>query len=363
MNADTKEGEGAFYTWRAGELQKVLPNTYDLIAGYYNVSEKGNWVESRNVLFASFTPLQYARIRRIEPSDFSSQLAAAKSALAKERNKRERPTVDDKILTSWNALLIKGFIDAYAALGDETYLQYALSCARFIENKMLEKNGNLWRNFKDGKRTVNAFLDDYTFLAKAYIRLYQLTFDKHWLILSQQLIEYSIKNFFDPDSGMFFYTANLSDGTLLRKIEITDNAIPSSNSIMAEILYTLGVCFDNEDYLNKSKRMLSRMYKQLREGEENYYTSWCFLTGLFSHGTNEVAIMGKDALIKNRELQKNYLPASIFIGSKMEENLPLLEGKSNTNQTLIYVCTNGTCKRPVEEVNLALKQINGGLQN
>jgi uncharacterized protein YyaL (SSP411 family) len=227
---------------------------------------------------------------------------------------------------------------------------------------MLDKNGKLRRNFKDGKSAVNAFLDDYALLAQAYTRLYQLTFDKHWLVLSKQLVDYSFKNFYDPKSGMFFYTAS-QDSTLIRKIEITDNAIPSSNSVIAEVLYTLGVCFDDKEYLEKSKRMLSRMYKQLREGETNYYMGWCFLAGLFSHGTNEVVIMGRDAVMKNLELQKSYLPVSIFMGSKDEENLPLLDGKSSLRKTLIYVCTARTCKQPVEEITQALHQIHQGMQN
>jgi uncharacterized protein len=356
LNADTKDGEGEFYSWSFSELKNKLPKNYKLIADYYNVSERGNWKENKNVLFASETPALFAQKNNIQPALFLIQLTETKQILLAIRNKREKPTVDDKTLTSWNALIMKGFLDAYAALGDRFYLQNALSIARFFEKKIIQKNGKVWRNYKDGKTSINGFLDDYALLAKAYIRLYQLTFDKHWLLLAQELSNYAVKNFYDPKSGMFFYTESLNNA-LIRKIEITDNNVPSSNAIMAEVLYALSVYFENEDYLAKSKFMLSKVYVQLGKGETNYYSSWCFLAGLISYGTNEVAIMGRGALTKNLELQKNYLPLSIFMGSVSEENLSLLEGKNIDNKTFIYVCINRSCKRPVEETEKALSQL------
>lgn len=357
VNADTKDGEGEFYTWNSEELKKELPDNYNLVADYFNISEDGNWKENKNILFASETPTLFAQKNSIQPAAFSKQLAETKQALLLIRNKREKPTVDDKVLTSWNALLMEGLLDAYAALGEKTYLDKASSIARFIEEKMIQKNGRVWRNYKDGKTSINGFMDDYALLSKAYIRLYQLTFNKHWLDLSKQITDYTIKNFYNPASGMFFYTENQSDKNIIRKIELTDNTVPSSNATMAEVLYLLGVYFDNEQYTDKSKHMLSKLYQQLQKDGTNFYASWCFLTGIFSYGTNEVAIVGKKALNKNLELQKHYLPASLFMGSIDEENLPLLEGKKMDNQTWIYVCTNKTCKRPVTETASALGQL------
>jgi len=308
-------------------------------------------------LFASETPALFAQRNNVLTEAFLKQLSETRHTLLTVRNKREKPTVDDKVLTSWNALLMEGFLEAYAALGDKTYLDKALTIASFIEEKMIQKNGSIWRNYKDGKASINGFLDDYALLSKAYIRLYQLTFDKHSLDLSKQLADYTIKNFYDASSGMFFYTENHSDKNIIRKIELTDNTVPSSNATIAEVLYTLGIYFDNEQYTEKSKQMLSKLYQQLQKDGTNFYASWCFLTGMFSYGTNEVAIVGKEAQNINLELQKNYLPVSLFMGSANEENLPLLEGKKIDNQTWIYVCTNKTCKRPVTETVSALSQL------
>jgi uncharacterized protein len=357
LNADTKDGEGEFYAWSLAQLQNNLSKNHDLIANYYNVSKKGNWKENKNILFASENPELFAQRNNIQPTLFLQQLTETKQTLLAVRNKRTKPTVDDKVLTSWNALLMKGFLDAYAAFGDQSYLQNALSIAGFFEKKIIQNNGRVWRNYKNGKSSIDGFLDDYAFLSEAFIRLYQVTFDKHWLDLSKQLTDYAIKNFFDPSSGMFFYAGQGSDENLIRKIELTDNATPSSNAVMAETLHVLGVYFENEDYSDKSKRMFSKLYAQLQQQGTNFYASWCFLAGWFAYGTNEVAIVGKEAVQKNVVLQKTYLPMALFLGSTDQENLPLVQGKYIPGKTFIYVCTNKTCRLPVEETKAALGQL------
>jgi uncharacterized protein YyaL (SSP411 family) len=356
LNADTKEEEGEFYAWHDKEFkEKAGNNNADQIAAYYNISEKGNWEKNRNVLYASHTPEEFAIKNNLNPTTFYNQLNTAKKVLLAERNKREKPATDDKILTSWNALILKGYLDAYAALGNENYLQTALANALFLEQNMLQKDGSLRRSYRNDQSSINGFLDDYALLSRSFIRLYQLTFDKHWLSLAQNFADYAIKYFYDSKSGMFYYTSSQTH-SVIKKIEIADNAIPSSNAVMAEVLYNLGVYFENEDYSNKSSRMLSLLHNQMLKGTD-YYTAWCFLSGFYSYGTNEIAIVGKDALKKSRDLQKNYLPHSVFMGSEYEENLPLLKNKYSEGATLIYVCTNRTCKLPVRETSLALKQL------
>src|SRR4030095_14713954 len=146
-----------------------------------------------------------------------------------------------------------------------------------------------------------------------------------------RLIDYATRNFYDRRTGMFFYSPINAENLVLRKIEIWDNAMPSSNAVMAEALYTLSIYFENEDYLNKSSRMLSGMAAQMNSNAA-HYSQWCFLAGMFSHGTYEVAVMGKDAIAKNMELQKRFLPKCLFMGATGEENLPLLENKMPANK-------------------------------
>ena len=139
-------------------------------------------------------------------------------------------------------------------------------------------------------------------------------------------------------------------------MEIGDDAIPSSNSIMSGALYSLGVIYDNSSYRDISRRMLTSVMAKVNLFP-TYHAQWSSLAGLFSQGTYEVILMGKDALAKNKELQKKYLPNCVIMGGADEENLPLLENKLPENRTLIYVCTNKVCKKPVDDVAEALSQL------
>src|SRR5207248_985778 len=160
------------------------------------------------------------------------------------------PNRDDKILTSWNALILTEYLDAYFTLKDEAYLRTALANAKFLEKNMVRDKGRLWRSYKDGKASIEAFLDDYALLARAYIKMYAATFDIHWLELSRTITDYSILHFQDKTSGLFYYTADDSEQLVVRKMELTDQVIPSSNSVMADVLYRLGEYYDQDTYRN-----------------------------------------------------------------------------------------------------------------
>lgn len=357
LNADTEDGEGDFYAWKMEAFNKTVGSeSQDILAEYFNVSPQGNWEKGKNILYASYTPQEYATMKKQLPDNFNAILGKAKNALLEERNKRSRPTIDKKILTAWNAIMLTGYVDSYMATGNEEYLKKALSNARFIEKNIIGKGGILKRNYTKDKIPVEAFLDDYAWTANAFIKLYQVSFDKYWLTLAQQVTEYALAYFYDNSSGLFYYTADNAANLVVRKMEIADNAIPSSNSIMAGVLFELGAYLDNKDYSAKSKIMLLRVAERIKT-LPSYYAQWCSLAGLFSHPTYEVAIMGKDAHKMRLELQKNFLPSCIYMGETSQENLPLLKAKLVENKTLIYVCTNKVCKMPVEEVDKALSQI------
>jgi uncharacterized protein YyaL (SSP411 family) len=361
LNADTKEGEGLFYTWRYAEIHDNAALKHaDWITSYYHISPNGNWEKYRNILYAGSAPADFAVRNGIDTTAFSNALQSAKKVLLTERSKRDKPATDDKILTSWNALALRGYLDAYAAFGEEKYLQTALANARFLERNMLEANGHLWRNWNDEHASIDAFLEDYVLLARAFIRLYELTFDKHWLLTAKKIIDYSSSHFYDSKSGLFFYTSDHSDSAVIRKVNMLDDVLPASNAVMAEDLYLLNVYFEDDAYGNRCDSMMSRLYDPMRRNETSRFMSWCMLAGMLSFGGDEVVVTGPAALSKNLALQKNYLPISHFMGSEKEENLPLLVGKVAGNRTMIYVCTNRTCKRPVEDVDSALKQVRGG---
>jgi uncharacterized protein YyaL (SSP411 family) len=204
--------------------------------------------------------------------------------------------------------------------------------------------------------SVDGFLDDYAWTSYAFMKLYQATFDKHWLDLSMQLADLAIAKFYNKDFHLFNYSSIQNSKLVVNNIEIADEGIPSSNSIIATVLYSLGVVYNKGNYSELTKEMLQAVSEKMKKYPV-YHATWCGIAGLMSSGTYEVAVMGKDANARNRGLQKNYLPDCIIMGAEHEENLPLLEGKLRENITLIYVCTNKVCKRPVEDVEEALKQV------
>lgn len=356
LNADSEGVEGKFYVWEQEEIDSLFDEpTARLLSDYYQVKKRGNWEEGNNILHRKHSKQAFSRQQDITVEELDSLLESAKKKLLQERSKRIRPSTDDKILTSWNALMLKGYIDGFHATGNKEYLETAKQNARFLDQEMLQHDGSLWRNYKDGKASINAFLDDYALLADAYIALYQATFEPKWLEKARELTEYALSNFYEEQSGLFYYTSGKSEALIARKREMTDNVIPASNSVMAHNLYRLGEYFYTPSYIDKAKIMLNQVAEDVPAGGP-YYANWARLMGTMSYGPFEIAIMGKDAVNKSQQMQQQYLPTALFMGGH-DEHLPLLQNKGVEESTLIYVCRNKTCKLPVKEVEAAMKQI------
>jgi len=356
LNADSEGIEGKFYVWTSEEIDKILNSEEaDWLKDFYGIKKTGNWEDGNNILFRQYSDEEYAARKDLKLTEFSRKLNAAKDKLMAERVKRIRPTTDDKILTSWNALMITAYLDAYTAFGDEKYHEKALEAISFLEKNMLKKDHSLWRNYKDDKVAIEAFLDDYALLAQAYIKFYEVDLEKKWLDRALDLAQYAVDNFRDEKSGMFYYTSEKSEQLIARKMELSDNVIPASNSVMAEVLYKLGNYYGKEDFLQTSKSMLGQMQDKIVQGGP-YYANWAMLLGTMAYEPFEIAIMGDKAVEKNMQLQKHYQPISLFMGGK-KEDLPLLEMKLVKNDTYIYVCRDKTCKLPVKGTAKAMEQI------
>lgn len=356
LDADSEGEEGKFYIWTKSELQKVLGDNADLIIDYYNVTESGNWENGQNILFKSDNDRKIAKKYKITEKELAKRVLEAKKILLEDRAKRIRPGLDDKILTSWNALMLKAYVDAYRIFDNKEYLRIALTNAKLINTKLKASDGRLNRNYKNGKASINGFLDDYAFTISAYISLYQATFDEKWLNEAHQLTSYTLEHFYDKNSGMFYYTSDIDAALIARKMEISDNVIPSSNSEMAKNLFVLGHYFYKDDYINKAKQMLNNA-KQNAIKSGAYYANWSILMAWFASNQYEVAIIGKDFETKRKEFDTHYLPHIFLLGGKNEGNLTLLQNKLVEGQTTIYVCQDKVCKIPTREVKDTLKQI------
>lgn len=356
VDADSEHEEGKFYVWTKPEILSVLdPRFAELILGFYQVSAHGNWEHEKNILHYKFDKEHFADQNGISTNEFNQILAEANRTLLDHRNLRIRPATDDKILTSWNAMMISGYVSAYKAIGNEHYLGNAVQTAQFIENYMIKEEGILFRVFRDGKVSVQAFLDDYVLVANALIDLYEVTFDMRWLSLSRLLAAQIWNHFRDAEHNLFFYTSDQSKQLIARKHETSDNVIPASNSVLAHVFYKLGILTENYDYLKMATQMALNFRNEIVQ-HGAYYANWAMLIGKLTYPCYEVAILGENALKEAREMQKRYLPAAIFAGG-IRENLPVLMNRLLDQKTVIYICQNKVCNLPVFTVSEALELI------
>ncbi len=357
LDADSEGEEGKFYVWKKSEIEEILQDELLIqrFCDYYEITEDGNWEAEKNILYRRKSPEEIAQQSNITLEELHQQINTAKVALFEARSKRIRPGLDDKILTSWNGLMLKGYVDGYYAFGNPAYLEAALKNGKFIIDNMLQKDGRLLRNYKDGKAVINGFLDDYGTTIQAFIALYQATFDQQWLDRAQQLADYTIAHFYDDESAMFNYTSDIDPPLIAKNMEITDNVIPSSNSIMANNLHQLGLFFYNQDYLDKAKQMLQNLQESvLTSKQPGFYSNWCNLYLQLTRPTYEVAIVGENYEPLRKSMLRNYHPNAILLGGAKEGTLELLENKLTEGETRIYVCQNKVCKLPVTEVEKAL---------
>ncbi len=357
LDADSDGEEGKFYVWKASEIRALLGEDTEIFLEAYQSAESGNWEEGKNILYRRADDLErIGKKFNRTPEHINDILKLSNIELFKARKKRVSPPLDDKILTSWNGLMIKGLIDAYFAFQNETYLHDALKTAEFVVDNQLRIDGGLNRSYKDGRSSINGFLDDYSFTIEAFIGLYEATFDERWLKRADELMSYARTNFLNIESQMFYYTSVKDDPLIARKTELADNVIPASNSSIAHSLYQLGHYFYREMDIKHAKQMLNNMMATL-EQNPYYYSNWIRLYAKISYPFYEVAIVGDEAGIKRNNLFARYIPNAIIIGGKDEGSLELLEDKKVDGRTMIYVCENKTCRLPVTEPERALTLI------
>jgi len=312
-------------------------------------------------------------------NELQEKISGLKNKLLSVREKRIKPGLDNKILTSWNALMIKGYADAYKSFNEKKFLSSALKCASYILNSLSREDNGLFhtsdspvprfpdsseRNGEGEKRRegagqVNGFLEDYALTIEAFISLYQVTFDEKWLNKAKSFADYAIQHFHDSSSAMFYFTSDLDTALITRKMEIQDNVMPSSNSSMALSLFYLGKLLDSKDYMDISEKML----KQVQEEIPKYgsaYSNWAMLMQCFLNPFYEVAIVGNSVDEKRKELSEHFIPNAIFVGTKAQSKLSLLQDKFVEGKTLIYVCENKTCKLPTENISEAIQLLTIG---
>ena len=362
LDADSKNKlgekvEGAFYEWTEPELQLTLGSDFELFKDFYNINSYGFWEKAKYVLIRDSSKTAFAAKHKLSLFTLNDKINTWKKTLKTARNKRSRPNLDDKVLTSWNALMIQGYVDAYRAFGNLEYLEMALKNANFIIEKQRRRDGGLNRNFKNGLSTINAYSEDYATIIQAYISLYEVTLDEKWLTTSKELMEYLFTNFFNEKNGMFHFTSKEDENLIARKYEVIDGVMPASNSLIANSLFKLGHYYSNNKYLKTSEQMLNNIKEDVKTSPGNY-SNWLHLMTNLTKPFYEVVVAGNEALEVNKSLIENYSPNILIAGTSEENNtLPLLRYKFNEDETFIYVCVNGTCKKPEVKLEKALLNI------
>jgi uncharacterized protein len=343
LDADSEGVEGKFYTWTFAEIQAILGADAKDFCKAYQITEHGNWEEGVNILWKKDGFLN---------EKFASQI----EKLMLVRAKRIRPGLDDKILCSWNGLMLRGLVDAYRVFGEKDFLDLALENAQFIADVFVQGE-ELYHSFKNGKLKILGFLEDYASVIDAFTALYQVTFDENWLHLAELLTIHTYKNFYDQTDHFFFFTDNDAEDLIARKKEIFDNVVSSSNSMMARNYYTLGVLLDREDFVKLSQKMLSKMRKLLITNID-YLTNWGCLVAQNVSPTIEIAIVGEKYQEFRAELELYFKTNKVICGTKEWSDLPLLENRTAPEgETLIFICQNKTCQLPVKSVAEAVVQL------
>lgn len=360
LDADSEGEEGKYYVWTTEEMKAVIKDaeTTALVEAYFNFTQAGNWEHHKNILHVRQSLDEISNKLGLSKEDASEKLKIGIKQLHESRSKRIRPGLDDKILCSWNALLLQGIVDVYTALGRKEDLELAKVHAQFMTMAFLKDNFRLDRNYKDGQSSINGFLDDYSLMIKAFISLYEVTFEYAYLEIANGLTQHVIQHFIDDNSPLFFYTSDLDEKLVARKKEKGDNVIPASNSVMARNLLKLGHLFDNESYLKMAHTMMHvKTDEVIKTGQASFYSNWASLYAECASDLYEIAIVGEDAVNKSCELQAKFLPNAIFLGGKEEGHLSLLKGKLQKDKTMIYVCQNKVCQLPTTDINEALRQM------
>ena len=341
IDADSDGEEGKFYIWEYDELKKILGKSTKKASEIFNISKKGNW-ENKNIL-----------IKKNDKKYSSNEINKIAKKLLIKRNKKNKPFLDNKIIASWNAITLIGLLNCYQATNDEYILKIASKNAYFIKEKMI-KNLKIIRVYNNN---IEGFLDDYSLIIKSFIKFFETTQKFEFLNLARKLTEKTIKDFYCSKSKLFYYTSNNSEKLIAKKIEIFDDVIPSSNSIMYYNLLFLGKIFNDKLYLNIFNNMSYKLEKYLNNYE--FMSNWILVNNLNKSQINEIII--NDASNNKSIINKinlKYLPNKVLLHNKGDYSLDILNSQKINNKLSISLCKNKVCQLPMDKISSLFKAIN-----
>ena len=362
LDADSKINdstyiEGAYYSWEFSELQNLIEEDFELFSDYFNINEYGYWKEeNKYVLINSLSDSEFISKHNLSEKAFDKKLSNWTNLLKEAKKNKKKPNLDYKIVTSWNGLMISGYVEAYKAFKDEIFLNEALQAGNFIYSSLIKKDGGLFHNYVNEKSKINGYLEDYATVIQASLDLYEITLDQKWIEKALNLSKYVLNNFSNNQSALFYFTSKNDENLISRTIEFRDNVIPSSNSIMAKNLFRLYHYFDIKEYYEMAKDMVLTVSSEF-ETYPSGYSNWFDLIYNINSNYYEIAVVGDNAINQVIKFNSKYIPNKLIIGTNSDNDLPLLKNRYIEGKTLIYVCVNKACKLPTESFEDSLKMI------
>ena len=354
IDADNNQGEGRYYIFNKEELEQVGSENLELLLDYYqlnlNKPFEDEWYHLRQIDDPSALEVKY----KLSAGELESVKRNWEKEFNTLKSKREFPLIDTKIITSWNALVVSGMVTASEAFNDKEFLKQAEETFDFLFQNLLVK-GELMHTYQMDQAKLEGNLEDYAFLIKAALDLYRITGNTFYLDRANQFKKKVYTKFETSENPFFTFTEN--PVLFSELISVDDNVIPSANAVMAENLWSLGQLLENKKDLEKANQMMQAVLPYFSEGRASDYSQWAQLLAKEAFNLKEVIIVGAQARALNQAIQQNYLPNTLFQISESASELPLLSDRFMEEETLIYVCENKVCLRPVNHVEKALQQL------
>jgi len=354
-DADSEGEEGKFYVWSKNEIKKILGDDAELFCLYYDVTDGGNW-EGKNILCNNINSSTVAFNFGISEDKVKEIISSCSKILLDTRSNRISPGLDDKILTSWNALMITAFSKGYRVTGDVAYLNAAKNGISFLE-KNLFVDGNLFRTYKNHSPKINGYLEDYSFFANALLDVFEICPDSKYLKLAIRLGHHLVDHFWDEENNSFFMTSDDHETLIIRPKSNYDLSLPSGNSVSCFVLLRLFHFTQEKKFLEISNQI---MESQAQMAAENPFGFGFLLNTIYMYIQKplEISILNDS----NKEivdfLAKSFLPESIFVSvsdSKQLDaldNYPFFEGKKfDSNLTAVFICKDFTCSLPLQNID------------
>lgn len=346
-DADSEGAEGKFYTWTTEEIQSLFPDDYDFVCKLYSITDAGNW-EHTNILHRTIPDEILGTEFQLTETELAARIASVNKKLFDAREKRIRPGLDNKIILGWNALMISAVVKAYHALGNDHYKSLAEKSYQFIKSSFKRSDPAYYHTFQNGSGKHPAFLEDYAAFINASLDMYELLQSYEHLQFAIALSDYVIENF--SDGPVFYFTHKEQHDIPLRNKDFYDNATPSGNSMMLENFLRIANYTNNSVWMMRAENLFATLKTNIIKHSTSF-GNWLSAAGAILYPHADIVITGKNAADIAAQIKQTYYPYRTIRYADLNNAAdPIFENRIKENTDLIYLCRNGVCQIPVNNV-------------